>query len=133
MANKKKKPRKVNVTSRIRGYLLDSQITDPHELALALGCSPISEEVKHKEELESDKRVDKVAYLIPVLHEHAHSLADGSVLFQRQAPAAQGHDIPEEIWEKTQQMIEHVSFSALLGSISQLVDMGLIKVPKEFK
>lgn len=130
---KKKKVKKYNLTERIRGYLLDSQISDPHELSVVLGCSPISEEVKEKEEKESDKRVDKIAYLIPVLHEHAHTLADGSVLFQQQAPEAKDHEIPDEIWEKTRHMMEHISFSTLLGSISQLVDMGLIKVPKEFK
>ena len=39
-----------DVSSRIRGFLLDSQINDAHELALTLGCTPISDEVALMEE-----------------------------------------------------------------------------------
>ena len=130
---KKKKVQRFDLTARIRGYILDSQINDPHEISVLLGCSNISEELKEMEEKESDKRVDRIAYLVPIIHSHAHLIAEGSIAFQQQSPAIKEHDIPAELWEKSQEMMEHVSMSALMGSISQLVDMGLLKVPKEHK
>ena len=129
----KKKPKKIDITARIRGYILDSQITSPHEISIVLGCSIISDEVKEHEEKESDKRVDRISYLIPVLHAHAHIISEGAVEFQRHHETVKDQDISDDIWDKSQDMMEHISMSALLGSISQLVDMGLLKVPKEHK
>lgn len=135
MFKKKKKPRLTlaDMTSRIRGFILDSQINDAHELSVLLGCSAISDEVQHKEEKESDKRVEKIAYLIPLLYSHSHLIAEGSVEFQRLNVADELKGIPEEIWLESKNTMEQISISALMGSISQLIDMGLLEIPKEHR
>ena len=75
----KRKPKKditlADVTNRIRGLILDSQIQNAHELSLILGCAALSEEVQEREEEESDKRIAKISYLIPLLFAQAHLLA----------------------------------------------------------
>ena len=135
MFKKKKKP-KINLadmSSRIRGFVLDSQINDAHELTVLLGCSVISDEVQEKEEKESDKRVEKIAYLIPLLYSYSHLLAEGSVEFQRLNVVDELKGIPDEIWLESKNTMEQVSISALMGAISQLIDMGLLEIPKEHK
>jgi hypothetical protein len=135
MFKKKKKP-KINLadmSTRIRGFVLDSQINDAHELTVLLGCSVISDEVQEKEEKESDKRVEKISYLIPLLYSYSHLLAEGSVEFQRLNVVDELKGIPDEIWLESKNTMEQVSISALMGAISQLIDMGLLEIPKEHR
>jgi hypothetical protein len=121
------------ITNRVRGFVLDSQIDNAHELSVILGCSAISEEVQEREEQESDKRVEKINYLIPMIYAHAHALAEASVEFQKSNVGKELKDIPDEIWWESRKMMEQISMAALVGSISQLVDMGLIDIPKKRK
>lgn len=130
---KKQKLTLADMSSRIRGFILDSQINDAHELSVLLGCSVLSDEVQHKEEKESDKRVEKIAYLIPLLYSHSHLIAEGSVEFQRTNIKDELKGIPDEIWLESKNMMEQISISALIGSISQLIDMGLLEIPKEHR
>jgi len=134
---KKKKNKKVNdpvslseVTSRLRGFLIDSQIQNAHELAVILGCSPLSEELKEMEEDESDKRVDRISHLVPLLFAQAHALAESSIEYQKSNINKEIEGLTSETWWESRKILEQVAMSALLGSVSQLVDMGLLKLPK---
>lgn len=123
-----------DVTNRLRGFILDSQIQNAHELSVILGCSPLSDELQEKEEEESDNRVDKIGTLIPLLYAHAHVLAEGAVEFQRANIKSEAlKNLPDEMWWESRKMMEQMALSVLLGSVSQLVDMGLITVPKKRK
>lgn len=120
------------ITARLRGFILDSQINNAHEISVILGCALTSEEVAEKEEEESEKRIDKVSYLFPLIYAHAHALAEGATTFQRSNVPEHPEvpNIPEEVWTESRKLMEQVAVSALVGSISQLVDMGLLAVPK---
>jgi len=138
MGLKRKKKLVPNVTladlsNRIRGFVLDSQIQDAHALSEILGCSMISDEVQEREEEESDKRVEKIAYLVPLLFAQVHLLSEGAVEYQKENLPEGLEDIPEEIWRESRKMMEQVSLSALMGSLSQLVDMGLLEIPRKYK
>lgn len=128
MIFKKKPPADISlsdVTSRIRGFLLDSQIQNAHELAVIIGCSPLSDDVADKEEQESDKRIGKVSNLIPLMYAYSHTLAEAAIEYQKEN--LEGADkIPEEIWKISRKMTEQIAISTLLGAISQLVDMGAL-------
>jgi hypothetical protein len=126
---RKQEPTINDVMQRLRGFLLDSQIQNPHELSVLLGCTPLSDEVAEKEEQESDKRMERVAYLIPMLYAQAHSLAEASTEYERNSPDTPS-EIPAEVWAYNKKMLQEISMAALLGSVSQLVDMGLLKLPK---
>jgi hypothetical protein len=123
-----------DVTNRLRGFILDSQIQNAHELSVILGCSPLSDELQEKEEEESDNRVDKIGSLIPLLYAHAHVLAEGAVEFQRANVKSEAlKNLPDEMWWESRKMMEQMALSVLLGSVSQLVDMGLLTVSKKRK
>jgi hypothetical protein len=123
-----------DVTNRLRGFILDSQIQNAHELSVILGCSPLSDELQEKEEEESDNRVDKIGSLIPLLYAHAHVLAEGAVEFQRANVKSDAlKNLPDEMWWESRKLMEQMALSVLLGSVSQLVDMGLLTVSKKRK
>lgn len=136
MRNPFRRKRKVitlaDVSSRLRGFILDSQINDAHELALVLGCSPISDEVALREEDESERRVSEISILTPLLYAFAHSLAEASVEHQK-STLADADKVPDEIWMTSRRLIEQVAISVLLGSVSQLVDMKLLEVPRKLR
>lgn len=120
------------ISRHMRGYLLDSQISNAHELAVILGCSVISDEVAIKEEEESDKRVDKVAHLIPLIYAFSHMMAEGATEYQRiTLSSEESLKIQEEAWHESRKVLENASFSAVLGAISQLIDMGMLALPKK--
>ena len=123
-----------DVANRLRGFILDSQIQHAHELSVILGCTPLSEELREKEEEESDNRLEKISTLIPLLYAHAHVLAEGAVEYQRSNVASEAlKNLPDEMWWESRKMMEQMALSVLLGSVSQLVDMGLLEVSKKRK
>lgn len=122
-----------DISNRLRGYVMDSQVQNGHELSVILGCSVISEELQIHEEQESDKRVDKISHLIPLIYAFSHALAEGAIEYQRANLSADLKNIPEETWWESRKMMEQVSMSAILGTISQMVDMGMLEVTKKKK
>lgn len=133
MFKKKKKtsgPSIAEVTARLRGFIMDSQIQNGHELSVILGCSVLSEELQMHEEQESDKRLDKIEGLVPLLYAYSHTLAEGAVEFQRSNLSEDIKDLPDEIWWESRKMMEQVSLSVAMGAISQLIDMDLLRIPK---
>ena len=132
----RKKAKRLNLTdlqSRLRGFILDSQIQNAHEVSLVLGCSNISDDVALKEEQESDKRVDKISSLIPLLYAYARLLSEGTTEYQRTSSADELAGLPPELWSESKKLMEQYSFSVLVGAISQLIDMGLLTIPKDKK
>ena len=132
MAKKSSDLSLAEINSRLRGFLLDSQIQDATELAVLLGCSAISDEVAEMEFEESDKRVAKIAPLIPLLYAYAHTLAEASIEYQKQHLDL-GTAIPAEVWAFSRKLTEQIAMSTLLGAVSQLVDMGAIDLPNSKK
>jgi hypothetical protein len=121
------------ISTRMRGFLLDSQINNAHEISLILGCAAESDELMEKEEEESEKRLERISHLIPLLYAHAQSLSQGAVEYQRSnLPTSMGK-LPDTVWWDSRKLLEQVSVAALLGAISQLVDMGLLEIPKRYK
>lgn len=121
-----------DVSSRLRGFILDSQIQDGHELAMLLGCSPISDEVAMKEEQESDKRVARIGAMTPLLYAFAHALAEASIEHQK-SNLDGAEKVPNEVWDYSRRLIEQVAISVLLGGVSQLVDMKFLEVPRKLR
>jgi hypothetical protein len=121
------------ISGRVRSFILDSQIQNGHELSVILGCTALSDEVAEREEEESDKRLEKIGYLVPLLYAYSHTLSEGAVEYQKQHLPEELQALPDEIWAGSRRMMEQVTMSALMGAVSQLIDMGLLQVPKEHK
>lgn len=136
MIRKKKKPdiTLAEITNRIRGFLLDSQVSDAYHMSTILGCSVVSDEVATMEEEESDLRVAKVDHLIPVIYAYAHAMAEGTVEHQKAHLDDEDVEaIPDSAWASTRKVFTQVSMNTTLGAISQLVDMGFLTVAKNKK
>jgi hypothetical protein len=123
----------LEISARLREFILDSQIQNAHELSVILGCPHISEDVMEREEEESDKRVDKISHLVPLLYAQAHALAEGSIEYQRSNLPESLKGVPDELWWESRKMMEQISLAVLVGSISQLVELGLVELPKKKK
>lgn len=121
-----------DLSSRLRGFVLDSQLPDAHEISEILGATIISDEVAEKEEEESDKRLKNVAYLVPLIYSFSKTLIEGAVTLQRET-FDEADKIPETIWEANQRSIEALSLANAVAITSQLVDMGLLEIPKGIK
>jgi len=131
------------LTSRIRGFILDSQAPSAHHMSLLLGLSPMSDEVAEHEEEDSDIRVSKIDHLLPVLFAFSTTMAEAAVAHQKAHIEDEAEDdeesilshLPPEIWDATQGMFTTVSMNTLVGAVSQLVDMGFleVKTPKSIK
>lgn len=136
MFKKKKTPKLKtmnDISARMREFILDSQIQNAHELSVILGCPHISEEVMEREEEESDKRVDKISHLVPLLYAQAHALAEGTIEYQRSNLSDEMKGLPDELWWESKKTMEQLALAVLVGSVSQLVELGLIEIPKKRK
>lgn len=122
----KKSMEPVNVENHIREFLLDCQIPEANEIALALGSTVISDELLEKEEFESDRRIAPIVHLYPLLQSYAALVSEGIVLTQK--ADEETAEIPDAFWELTRKLLEMVSFNILVGTIAQLHEMELIKV-----
>lgn len=131
--SKTKEPSVAEINSRLRGFLLDSQINHAHEISQILGCGNISEEVAEKEEEESEKRIELISHLMPLIHVYSVSLSSGAVEFQRSSLPEQLQELPDEVWWDSRKLMEEVSTAAILGAVSQLVDLGLLQVPTRYR
>lgn len=118
-----------DLSNRLRGFVLDTQLPDAHEISVLLGCSAISDEVAEREEEESDKRLERISHLVPLVYAHVHALIEGHVAHQR-GTLEDADKLPDEIWEANRQMIEKMSLATTLGILSQLIDLGVIEIPK---
>jgi hypothetical protein len=117
-----------DINSRVRGFVLDSQIENPHEIAVSLGCSRISDDVAEMEEEASDERIEQINYLSPLIVFFSKTLSEGIVETQRLENTSS--EISPDMWLSTKRLLEHTATSALLGSLAQLIDLGLLEVPK---
>lgn len=122
-----------DVSNRMRGFILDSQVQSAHTISTLLGLPVISDEVAEREEEESDLRVDRVSYLMPLLYAHARTMAEGSVALQKGSATELVSQVPDEVWAASRHLLEEITMSVLMGSISQLVDMGLLEIPKKIR
>jgi hypothetical protein len=138
MLNKKKPQQDITlseISSRIRGFLFDSQVSDPEHISVLLGCSVISAEGADHEAQESDSRVSRISRLMPIMYAYAHSMAEGVVEHQRAHAVSENNSEPievsEESWAATRRIFTQIAMNTLVGAVSQMVDMEFLSVDKK--
>jgi hypothetical protein len=60
-------------------------------------------------------------------------LAEGAVEYQKSTLPEELQSLPPEIWTESRKMMEQVALSAIVGSVSQIIDMGLLDIPRKHK
>ena len=110
-------------------YCYDTGVSDPNEVAKMVGLAPISEDVAAMELKASDKRIDRVASIVPFLD--VMSELNGLVTSKRQATTLrESLDVPEDKMEMIEDHIAAtftlVSLNALISTFSAALELGLI-------
>jgi hypothetical protein len=120
------------IKSKIREFILDSELPNAWDVTELMGCSAVSDEVALREEDESEKRRERIDYLLPLLYSYSaiYSEALNAVTVSagntkaKASPTAELH---------ARKMMEEMMSHLLIGSVSQMIDLGLLEVPKRRK
>jgi hypothetical protein len=124
---KREVPKTIDIEEHLREFLYDSQLVQAEELALILGATPVSEEGREHHRHLSDSRIEKISYLIPLVHSYAHIVSDAMISLEKKEEEEEP-DFPDEFWTMMRTLIEQISISVTLGVLSQVTELGLIKV-----
>lgn len=120
----------VSLPTLARWYAYDAGLEEPNDIADALGMLPTSEEGHKVEEQESDRRVDRVMPLIPLLQTMAdiNAQAISSMQFNY-LTEEQGMNVNDMEHEKNhiEDMYRHVGFSALMAAFSAGIELGIVE------
>ena len=123
------------IVSRIKEFILDSQVENYEHIIEMLSGNPMSEDVAQREFEESNIRTERVKHLAPLLYLFANSMAEGLVEHQRAHLEETEEDVEEELtekmWNATQRVFAEIAFTTTVGAVSQLLDMGLINTSKK--
>jgi hypothetical protein len=135
---KRRKPKFASITTvsqiklHLREFLLDSQLPNAIEVSEKMGCAVVSDEVLDHEMDMSEVRLNNIQHLLPLLYGYSAVMAEAFV-------DSLTDSLPEEtnkelsaavakVAHGTQHVMEDVMTSLLMGAVSQLVDLELVKL-----
>lgn len=105
-------------------FLLDSRIAESQQLGTLLGLPILSEEDAAEEAAESQVRADRIAPMSPLIALFTSSMTTAVVEYLR---TMTDNELTDAESMAMQELLERVTLSATLGSISQLEDLGLVR------
>jgi hypothetical protein len=113
---------------RIRALFLDSQLKDAFALGVIAGTTYVSDEVAEMEQRASDERVEKIAHLFPLIFAQTYSIAKATTELQRTKMGDAAKELPDEFWDHFAATNQELTIAAVVGNLSQMVDLHLISV-----
>lgn len=116
------------IMSRIRGLYLDAQFKDAFALSVLSGTTMVSDEVADMEQRESDKRLKNVEHLTPLIIAQTFAIAKSHMELEKTSIAGDLDKVPDEVWSRMVTHNHQMMLGAVLGSISQMVDLRLLSV-----
>jgi hypothetical protein len=116
------------VMYRVRGLFLDSQLQDAFSLSVIAGTTAVSDEVAEMEQQDSDKRVQKIEHLIPLILTQTYSISKAMAELEKAKAIGKDVEVPDEFWELYQSRNQDMTLAAVVGCIAQMVDIGLLTV-----
>ena len=118
------------MSTLFRWYCYDVDHQNPNEIGSFFGLSPISDEVEEMEKKDSDERVMKIAYILPLLKAVAD--INGTVLARDKAFNAVSeleidNDKKQQVLQIMAENLSMVSISALIPAFAAAFSLGFIK------
>ena len=117
------------VKTKIREFLYDTQVEDAEHMSELMGCTPISDDVQDREITESETRVEQISHLIPLSYTFCLIFSEAVTKHE----AAHKDEIDKEqmlLISATAKLIMGTALPVVIATLSQLVDLGLLKVTK---
>lgn len=115
----------VNVDIALHRFLLDTGLAEYQQLGTLAGLSPMDEEEAAEERAESDARAIRLIPLLPLLSMYSSVLSTSTVEYLR--TLSDGEGLSDDEAERMMGMLSRLTMSALMGSVSQLEDLGLVR------
>jgi hypothetical protein len=134
--NKKTKAKRVEITHLplpvlIRQVIYDTMLMPAEEIASVMGLPPISDDVAEMEEIESQKRLEKFASLIPFIDSHsdiaAKIAASAYMIEDEEEDYGELEKLGIEDLEQLTKLFRLVALSSSISCVSTLFNLGLIK------
>lgn len=116
------------VMARIRGLYLDAQFKDAFALSVLSGTTMVSDEVAKMEQAASDRRLRRVEHLTPLIVAQTFAIAKSNMELEKTNISGDLSQVPEEVWTRMVTHNHQMMLGAVLGSISQMVDLNLLTV-----
>jgi hypothetical protein len=116
------------VMTRIRGLYLDAQFKDAFALSVLSGTSMVSDEVAEMEQAASDRRLRRVEHLTPLIVAQTFAIAKSNMELEKTNISGDINQVPDEVWTRMVTHNHQMMLGAVLGSISQMVDLQLLSV-----
>lgn len=129
---KRNKKRKMKLTqlspkTQMRKIIYDSGCRNPDQVAVLLGIGSISDDVAEMEIRDSERRIGRIAPIMPIIEACALVAAQVSAMAFVQGELEDGEDAPsEEVVVALTHMFKLVSFSSAIACMSNVVDLGLL-------
>lgn len=123
---KDKTPWLGSAQAKIREFLYDTQMDEAEHMAELMGCTPISDDLYDRELDESEARIDKIEPIIPVIYAFVTVLSDAIIRHELDHDDDKSYTKQKISMMKT--IIMSTSFPAVVATLSQLVDLGLVQV-----
>jgi hypothetical protein len=115
-------------SAQIRKIIYDTGCKDPEKVALLMGLTNLSNDVAEMEIDASERRINRILPIFPVVESHAMVSAQVSAMSYFNSAVDDGEEMPEEeLVIALTQMFKFVSFSAAVSCLAALFDLGLIK------
>lgn len=120
-----------SIKAKIREFLYDTQMEEAEHMAELMGCTPISDDLFDREVNESEKRVDKIEMLIPLAYAFVSTFSE-AVIKHEMAHDEEKSKTPAQV-HTMRNLIMSTSFPAIVATLSQMVDLGVIDVTVQKK
>lgn len=131
----KKKPPEIDedqlmaeIMYRIRGMFLDSQMENAFALSVIAGASYVSDDIAQKEQEDSDRRVERIAYLLPLITAQTYQIAKATTELFKTKLGQEGETAPDGYWEFYFERAHQLTLASVIGAIAQMVDIGLLSL-----
>jgi len=116
--------------STVHRQMLYDTMLEAHRYAEFAGLSPVSDEVDAMERAASEQRLGAIAVLIAAVADMAHFLADTAYALEMDKFERAGQPLGDEESKYVHDSMFMIACSAATGTISGLVDLGLLVVPE---
>lgn len=120
----------VSLPTLARWYAYDAGLEEPNNIATALGMLPTSEDGERLEEEGSDKRIERIAPLFPLMESIADINAQAIATLQLDSYMDSASLNPEDLEHERihiEEMYRQIGLSALIAGISAGIELGVLE------